>query len=62
MPARWLQIRELRDRADGLRQSAESMSIPSARDGMIRAAERYDRLAAEMEHAAHGHPASGFLG
>jgi hypothetical protein len=49
MPAGWLQVREWRYRADRLRQAAEEMDIPSARDGLIRAAESYERMASELE-------------
>lgn len=50
MPARWLQVRECRDRAEQLRQAAaEQVVAPSARNGLLKAADGYDRMAADLE-------------
>jgi hypothetical protein len=49
VPARWNQVREWRDRAEELRQAAEDFELPSARDGLLGAAEGYDRMADELE-------------
>jgi hypothetical protein len=46
---RWNQVREWRNRAEVLRRTAEDFGLPSARDGLIEAAESYERMADEME-------------
>ena len=51
MPARWLQVREWRDRAEQLRQAAKQVAAPSARDGLLNAAEGYDRMATDLERS-----------
>jgi len=49
VPARWKQVMEWRDRAEGLRRAAEDFGLPSAHDGLIEAAEGYERMADELE-------------
>jgi HAMP domain-containing protein len=50
MPERgWKDVRGWRDRADELRQTAEGMTIPSAQDSLILAAERFERMADALE-------------
>jgi hypothetical protein len=49
MPARWNQVKEWRDRAEELRRAADDFGLPSARDGLIGAAENYERMANELE-------------
>jgi hypothetical protein len=49
MPARWEQVKEWRNRAEGLRRVAEDFGLPSTRDGLMEAAESYERMADELE-------------
>jgi hypothetical protein len=49
VPARWNQVREWRDRAEELRRAAEDFGLPLARDGLMEAAENYERMADELE-------------
>jgi hypothetical protein len=46
---RWNQVKEWRNRAEVLRRTAEDFGLPSARDGLIEAAESYERMADELE-------------
>lgn len=49
MPDRWMVVRQWRERARELRCLAESLDIPSAKDGIEHAAANYDRMADELE-------------
>jgi hypothetical protein len=49
VPARWNQVREWRDRAEELRRAAEDFGLPLARDGLMEAAESYERMADALE-------------
>jgi len=49
MPEGWEEVRYWRRRAEELRGAAENLMTPSARDALINIAEKYERMAAELE-------------
>lgn len=51
MPDHRKVVRQWRDRAEELRRLAASIDIPSAKDGIERAAASYVRLADELEQS-----------
>jgi hypothetical protein len=49
MPKRWEEVKAWRERAKGLRRLAESVELPSAKDGLLQTARNYDRMADDLE-------------
>jgi hypothetical protein len=49
MPQRWDNVKSWRERAKGLRRLAESFTLPSAQDALVKSAQGYEGMADELE-------------
>jgi hypothetical protein len=49
MPQRWQDVKAWRDRAEKLRRTADNFTLPSATNGLLDAARKYERMADDLE-------------